>query len=168
MNRTRPHRSLKPAWLALTAVAALAACDSTDSASSGSPRELSYLASRYAAAWSGQVPEDLASLYAEDGSLSVNEGAPAMGREAIAATARSFMEAFPDMVVVMDSVTGDADHATFYWTWTGTNTGPGGTGRPVRLSGYEEWTLNAAGQIADSKGHYDEAEYRRQVGVAPE
>lgn len=168
MNRTRPHRSLKPAWLALTAVAALTACDSTDSASSGSPRELSYLASRYAAAWSGQVPEDLASLYAEDGSLSVNEGVPAVGRESIAATARSFMEAFPDMMVVMDSVTGDADHATFYWTWTGTNTGPGGTGRAVRLSGYEKWILNSDGKIAESAGHYDEAEYRRQVSSGGE
>jgi hypothetical protein len=72
------------------------------------------------------------------------------------------MEAFPDMTVVMDSVVGDADHATFYWTWTGTNTGPGGTGRSVRLNGYEEWTL-AAGRITESLGHYDEAEYRRQV-----
>lgn len=73
------------------------------------------------------------------------------------------MEAFPDMVVAMDSVVGEDGHATFYWTWTGTNTGPGGTGRSVRLSGYEEWTLDAKGRIVESQGHYDETEYQRQV-----
>ena len=160
----RLHRCPSPALLGLAALAALAACEGrTDSASQSSPLELSYLATQYAAAWSGQVPENLAAFYSADGSLSVNDGAPSVGREAIAATARSFMEAFPDMVVVMDSVKGDADHATFYWTWTGTNTGPGGTGRAVRLSGYEEWVLTSDGKIAESMGHYDEAEYRRQV-----
>jgi hypothetical protein len=51
----------------------------------------------------------------------------------------------------------------FHWTWTGTNTGPGGTGRPVRISGYEEWTLGPNGEIRESQGHYDQAEYERQV-----
>ena len=99
----------------------------------------------------------------EDGSLTVNAGAPSVGRAAIRATTEGFMTAFPDMVVVMDSVIAQGDGAVFHWTWTGTNTGPGGTGRAVRISGYEEWTLDADGLIAESKGHYDEAEYRRQV-----
>jgi hypothetical protein len=47
---------------------------------------------------------------------------------------------------------------------TGTNTGPGGTGRAVRISGYEEWTFEEDGLIAASKGYFDEAEYRRQLG----
>jgi hypothetical protein len=66
-------------------------------------------------------------------------------------------------VVVMDSVIAEEDYAVFHWTWTGTNTGPGGTGRAVRISGYEEWTLDPDGLIAESKGHYDEAEYQRQM-----
>ena len=75
------------------------------------------------------------------------------------------MTAFPDMVVKLDSVRQglDASHATFHWTWTGTNTGPGGTGKAVRISGYEEWTLGADGLITESKGHYDEAEYQHQL-----
>ena len=73
------------------------------------------------------------------------------------------MAAFPDMVVTMDSVTGEGDRATFRWTWTGTNSGPGGTGRAVRISGYEEWTFGAGGLIAESQGHYDEAEYQHQM-----
>jgi len=169
IDSIRLHRDPRPVLLALAAIVTVAACEGrTDSTSQSSPLELNYLATQYAAARSGQVPEDLAAFYTEDGSLSVNDGVPSVGREAIASTARSFMEAFPDMVVVMDSVRGDADHATFYWTWTGTNTGPGGTGRAVRLSGYEKWILNSDGKIAESAGHYDEAEYRRQVSSGGE
>jgi hypothetical protein len=38
----------------------------------------------------------------------------------------------------------------------------------VRIGGYEEWTFGLDGLIAESKGHFDEAEYQRQlrVGVA--
>lgn len=125
--------------------------------------ELADFATRYAAAWSGGNPEDLASFYAEDGSLTVNAGRPSVGRAAIAAKAKEFMDAFPDMVVKMDSVSQEGSHAAFHWTWTGMNTGPGGTGKAVRICGYEEWTFNADGLIVESKGHYDEAEYQIQL-----
>ena len=124
---------------------------------------LTDFATRYAAAWSSQDPVRLASFYAENGSLTVNGGIPAFGRTAITATARGFMTAFPDMVVKMDQVRHDGRHAIFHWTWTGTNTGPGGTGKAVRISGHEEWTMSADGLIAESKGHFDEAEYQRQL-----
>ena len=125
--------------------------------------ELTAFATRYAAAWSSQNPASLAAFYEEDGSLRVNAGAPAVGRAAIAAKAQAFMTAFPDMVVKLDEMSGGGSHATFHWIWTGTNTGPGGTGKAVRIMGYEEWTLGAQGLIAESKGHYDEEEYKRQV-----
>ncbi|CAN5895518.1 hypothetical protein BH20GEM1_BH20GEM1_06830 [soil metagenome] len=120
-------------------------------------------ATRYGAAWSSRDPARLAAFYAENGSLTVNGGAPSVGRAAITATAREYMTAFPDMVVRLDSLTRDGDHPTFHWTWTGTNTGPGGTGKRVHLSGYEQWTIGADGLIAESKGHYDETEYQRQL-----
>ena len=125
--------------------------------------ELTDFATRYAAAWSSQNPASLAAFYAEDGSLSVNAGAPSVGRAAITAAAQGFMTAFPDMVVTLDEVRGDSNRATFRWIWTGTNTGPGGTGKSVRIKGYEEWTIGADSLIVESKGHYDEAEYRRQL-----
>jgi hypothetical protein len=56
------------------------------------------------AAWSGQVPEHLALFSAKDGTLTANSGVASIGRSAIAATARSFMESFPDMIFKMDSV----------------------------------------------------------------
>jgi steroid delta-isomerase-like uncharacterized protein len=128
-----------------------------------SQSELTEFATRYAAAWSGRKPDELASFYAENGSLTVNAGSPSVGRAAIAAKARGFMDAFPDMLVRMDSVSQQDSRATFHWTWTGTNTGPGGTGKPVRISGYEEWSFSADDLILESRGHYDEAEYQRQV-----
>jgi nuclear transport factor 2 (NTF2) superfamily protein len=45
----------------------------------------------------------------------------------------------------------------------GTNTGPGGTGNQVRFSGFEEWTFGEDGLVAESQGHYDQAEYERQL-----
>ncbi len=127
--------------------------------------ELTDFATRYAAAWSSQNPASLAAFYEEDGALRVNAGAPSVGRAAITAKAQEFMAAFPDMVVKLDEISGDGRHATFHWIWTGTNTGPGGTGKAVRIKGYEEWTLGAHGLIAESKGHYDEDEYKRQVNA---
>ena len=125
--------------------------------------KLTDFATRYAAAWSSQNPVSLASFYTENGSLTVNGSAPSVGRPAISAAARGFMTAFPDMVVKLDQVSQDGSHAIFRWTWTGRNSGPGGTGNSVRISGYEEWTIGADGLIAESKGHYDEAEYQRQL-----
>jgi predicted ester cyclase len=53
--------------------------------------------------------------------------------------------------------------AVFHWTLTGTNTGPSGSGKRVRISGYELWKIDNNGLIAESKGHFDSAEYERQL-----
>ena len=132
-------------------------------------QKLTDFANRYAAAWSSQNPASLASFYAQHGSLTVNGGTPSVGRAAIAATAKGYMTAFPDMAVRMDEVSLDGSHAVFRWTWTGTNTGPGGTGKAVRIRGYEEWTIGVDGLITESKGHYDDADYQLQLKFgAPE
>ena len=125
--------------------------------------ELASFASRYAQAWCSQDPESVAAFFAANGSLSVNDGAPAVGRAAIAEVARGFMRDLPDIVVMMDKVTRDSDGTKLRWTFTGTNTGPGGTGRRVRISGYELWKIDNDGLIAESKGRFDSAEYERQL-----
>jgi uncharacterized protein (TIGR02246 family) len=150
--------------------------------------ELYDFASRYAIAWCSRNPESVAAFFAENGSLIVNDGPPAVGRPAIAEVARGFMRDLPDMVVTMDDVSRDSDGTKFHWTLTGTNTGPGGTGKRVRISGYELWKIdNGAGGsratwtgkpervgeqgceaindglIGESKGHFDSAEYERQL-----
>ncbi len=121
------------------------------------------LAEAYAAAWCSQNAASVAAFYDENGSLSVNEDAPAVGREAITHVAQGFMTAFPDMQVVMDDLRVEDDAAFFHWTLTGTNTGPGGTGRHVRISGFEIWELGSTGLIANSRGHFDSDDYRRQL-----
>lgn len=118
---------------------------------------------RYATAWCSQNPESVAAFFVEHGSLSVNDGAPAVGRAAIAEVARGFMTAFPDMIVSMDRLTQQPYGVEFHWTLSGTNSGPGGAGKRVRVSGHEEWRMDSSGLVADSKGHVDAAEYARQV-----
>jgi uncharacterized protein (TIGR02246 family) len=142
--------------------AALAGDNSTESAMNNAT--LRKFGTRYTTAWCSQNAASVAVFFAEGGSLTINDGRPSVGRTAITAAAQSFMTAFPDMVVTMDSVSLDGDLAVYRWTLTGTNTGPGGTGKPVRISGYEEWTFGADGLIAESKGHFDEADYNRQLG----
>jgi predicted ester cyclase len=118
---------------------------------------------RYAEAWCSQNPESVAAFYAENGSLSINDGPPAVGRAAIADVAQGFMRTFPDMVVTLDDVSRNSDGTKFSWTLIGTNTGPGGTGKRVRSSGFELWKIDNDGLIAESKGQFDSAEYERQL-----
>lgn len=129
------------------------------------PRELDEFAARYTAAWCSQRAASVASFYSERGSLKINDGIPSIGRESIAAAAQSFMTAFPDLLVTMDRVAADGGRITYQWTLAGTNTGPGGTGNSVRISGYEEWRIGSDGLIAESKGHFDEADYQRQLAA---
>lgn len=117
----------------------------------------------YAKAWCSHEPESVAAFFAENGSITVNDGAPAVGRVAIAEIARGFIRDFPDMIVTFDKLEPRGDRIAFHWTLSGTNTGPGGTGNPVRISGYELWKIDNKGVIAESRGHFDAAEYERQL-----
>ncbi len=125
--------------------------------------ELNDFATKYTAAWCSQNAANVASFFAENGSLTINNGVPSVGRKAITAAAQEFMTAFPDMIVKMDRTSVDGNRAIYRWTLIGTNTGPGGTGNSVRISGFEEWTIDPDDLIAESKGHFDEAEYERQL-----
>lgn len=125
--------------------------------------DLHELARRYTEAWCSGDPARVAEHYAPGGSLTINGGTPSVGRSAITESARSFMVAFPDMQVLMDDLVVGDDRVEYQWTLVGTNTGPGGTGNRVRISGFEEWTIGEDGFIAESQGHFDEAEYERQL-----
>jgi hypothetical protein len=124
--------------------------------------KLTEFAKRYAEAWCSHDPERVAAFFGENGSLKVNDEAPAIGRRAIAEIARGFVRDFPDMIVTFDKLELRGDVAAFHWTLIGTNTGPGGTGNRVRISGYELWKIDNDGLIAESKGNFDTAEYDRQ------
>ena len=109
----------------------------------------------------------MAGFFASAGTLKVNDAAPATGRDAIAAVAQGFMSAFPDLQVSMDDVADEGSRARYYWTLVGTNTGPGGTGGRVRISGLESWQLSPEGLIQESLGRFDAADYQRQLAGGP-
>jgi uncharacterized protein (TIGR02246 family) len=125
--------------------------------------KLDEFAKRYSEAWCSQNPNSVAEFFAENGSFAINDGPAARGRAAIAEVVRRFMRDLPDMIVTMDAVSRDSDGTKFHWTLTGTNTGSGGTGKRVRISGYELWKIDNDGLIEESKGHLDSAEYERQL-----
>jgi predicted ester cyclase len=118
--------------------------------------DLTEFAKRYAEAWCGQDPEKVVSFYAKKAAISVNDGAPAP----IAEVARSFMRDFPDIVVTFDKLEPRGDRVVFHWTLFGTFAQ---NENRVRLSGYELWKIDNDGLIAESEGHFDAADYERQL-----
>jgi len=126
-------------------------------------REISQFSERYAAAWCSEDPTQVAAHFAPLGSLTINGGSPSIGRAAITEAAQSFMTAIPDIQVLFDHLVLKDEGVEFHWTFTGTNTGPGGTGNRVRVSGFEDWKLGADGLILESQGHFDAAVYERQL-----
>jgi uncharacterized protein (TIGR02246 family) len=124
--------------------------------------EITKFAQQYTTAWCSQNAASVGAFFAEDGSLTVN-GVAAIGRKAVTEVAQEFMTAFPDLEIIMDAVENESDPVVYRWTFIGTNTGPGGTGKAVRFSGYEEWTFGDDGLVADSEGHFDNDEYQFQL-----
>jgi hypothetical protein len=126
--------------------------------------ELTEFAKRYARAWCSRDPVKVAAFYAKNGAISVNGASPVPIDE----VARGFVRDFPDMVVTFDKLENTPTGPEFHWTFSGTNSGPAGTGNRVCISGYELWKIDNNGLIAESKGHFDSAEYERQIkhGVA--
>jgi hypothetical protein len=104
----------------------------------------------------------VAAHYATGGTIAINGGEPTP----IAEVAASFIAAFPDIEVFMDDLVVIDDVVEYHWTFTGTSAE---TGKWVRVPGFEEWTIDAGGRIASSRGNYDQAEYERQLreGAGP-
>jgi hypothetical protein len=113
----------------------------------------------YTEAWCSHDPARVAAHYRPGGTIAINGGEAAE----ITEVARGFINAFPDIAVFMDDLLFKDEVVEYHWTFTGTNTGAGGTGKQVRISGFEEWTFGCDGLVAASKGTYDQAEYDRQL-----
>jgi hypothetical protein len=61
----------------------------------------------------------VAAFYSESGSLTINDGAPAIGRKAVEGAAQSFMTAYPDLVVKFDRREPKGNRVLYHWTFTG-------------------------------------------------
>ena len=130
---------------------------------SESAPQLREFARRYTAAWCSQDAARVAAFFSPSGSLAINGGASAVGRSAVTAVAQGFMTAFPDLEITMDDLLDQGETVMYKWTFLGANTGPGGTGKRVRIRGFEEWRIGGDGLVAESLGHFDAAEYQRQL-----
>jgi len=124
--------------------------------------EIAVLAAAYTAAWNSGRPEAVASHYAHDGAIIINDGPPWPKRAGVTEMAAGFMADIPDMVLRCDGVRAAGHTAIYLWSFTGTHAG---SGKPVAVSGWEAWDLNDAGQIAHSRGWFDAADYARQTSA---
>ena len=120
-------------------------------------KRIEALARAYTAAWCSRDPERVAAHYVPAGTIAINGG----DSTEITEVAGAFIAAFPDILVFMDDlVVRDDGVVEYHWTFTGTSAE---TGNAVRVPGYEEWTLAVDDLIVESRGHYDQADYDRQV-----
>ncbi len=85
-----PRYGLLPLFLVI-----LTAC--TSGKTTMDTAKLNEFGTQYTAAWCSQKAASVAAFFAEQGSLKVNDGNPAVGRAAITAVAQGFMSAFPDL-----------------------------------------------------------------------
>jgi hypothetical protein len=121
------------------------------------------IAEGYTAAWCSLNPAKVASFLSPSGWLAINGAPPSVGHAAISEAARSFMRAFPDLRVKMDRLVPSRDRIEYHWTLTGINSGPGGSGNSVHISGFESWRLGPDGLIEESQGSFDLNDYERQI-----
>ncbi|HVP54364.1 MAG TPA: nuclear transport factor 2 family protein [Candidatus Eisenbacteria bacterium] len=66
--------------------------------------DLHSLAQRYTAAWCSQDAASVAAYFSPNGSLTINDGPPSVGRTAVTAAAQEFIITFPDLRVMMDDI----------------------------------------------------------------
>jgi predicted ester cyclase len=119
-------------------------------------KQIEKLALSYTEAWCSHDAGRVADHYAPGAVIAINGGEPAP----ITEVAHSFVAAFPDIEVSMDELVFKDDSVEYHWTFTGTSAD---TGKHVRIAGFEEWAIGADGLIVESLGHYDQAEYDRQL-----
>lgn len=122
--------------------------------------DIKAFAKGYAQVWGSTRKEFVALFFAEDGSLQVNEGKAAVGREQIAEVAQGFMTDLPDMRVLFDSLVSEKDSHTFYWTLIATHAE---SGNKINVSGYEEWTMSDDNLIQQSLGNFPSELYYDQI-----
>ncbi|MEM1152133.1 MAG: nuclear transport factor 2 family protein [Pseudomonadota bacterium] len=122
--------------------------------------DLNALADAYTAAWNSKSPDAVASFYAPDGGIVINNGDPWSGRAKVSEMAAGFYADVPDLSLTCDSIRGAGDHVIYVWTFTGHDAK---TGNPLKIEGWEEWDLNDDMKVQASRGWFDADEYARQV-----
>jgi uncharacterized protein (TIGR02246 family) len=118
------------------------------------------VANGYTAAWNSGSADAVAGFFAEDGSIVINRGSPWEGRAAVARMAAGFFADIPDLALICDGVRVAGSHVVYLWTFTGTHAS---SGKPVNVSGWEEWDLDADHKVKASRGWFDADDYASQT-----
>lgn len=118
------------------------------------------IADAYTAAWNSGSADAVSMFYADDGTIVINRGSPWEGRNGVAQMAAGFFADVPDLALVCDGVRVAGNHVVYLWTFTGTDAS---SGRALRVSGWEEWDLNADQTVQSSLGWFDADDYASQT-----
>ena len=121
------------------------------------------LARAYTAAWNAGSPDAVAAFFAETGQIIINDGDPWLGHAGVAEMAAGFFTDVPDLALTCDGVRVAGDHLVYLWTFTGTHAT---SKRALRVTGWEEWDLDADRKVVLSCGWFDAEDYARQTGAA--
>ena len=124
--------------------------------------EAKRLAEDYTAAWNTGTPENVVAFFAETGGIVINRGPLWQGRAGVAAMAAGFFADVPDLTLTCDEVKLAGSHMLYLWTFTGTHSG---TGRKLKITGWEEWELGEDRKITASRGWFDPEEWSRQTAA---
>jgi hypothetical protein len=127
------------------------------------PDELKIFGKKYAEAWSSHVPGNVLVLHSETSKLSVNDGEPAVGKEAISKVVEGFIEGFPDLYIQMNDVVEEERGIVFYFNVIATNSGPGGTGNKINIEVHEVWQFDEEGKFLEIEAYDDREEFERQL-----
>lgn len=123
-------------------------------------KAIAQMAADYTAAWSSGSAEAVASFFAEDGVIIINNGDPWVGRAKIQEMAEGFYADVPDLSLTCDSIRNSGTHALFVWSFTGHDAN---TKNPLHILGWEEWELDDDLKVKSSRGWFDADDYARQV-----
>jgi uncharacterized protein (TIGR02246 family) len=124
------------------------------------PSEVERMAADYTAAWNSKSAAAVASFYAQDGEIIINNGDPWTGRSRVQDMAAGFYADVPDLTLTCDDVRCSGSHVIYIWTFTGHDAA---TGNPLTIRGWEEWELGGDLKVVASRGWFDAHDYARQA-----
>lgn len=114
----------------------------------------------YTAAWNTGSAKNVASFFASDGKITINNGDPWESRARVTEMAAGFFADVPDLNLSCDQYRIAGDHVVFLWSFTGHDAN---SGNALNIAGWEEWDLNADLQVQSSRGWFDAEDYANQA-----
>jgi len=129
-----------------------------------SPGDLKSFGKKYAEAWSSHNPDNVLALHSETSRLSVNDGEPAIGKQAIRKIVQGFIESYPDLHIQVNDVVEKQNKIIFYCNVIATNSGPGGTGNKINMEVQEFWTFDENCKFIEINAYDDQEKFARHLG----